>query len=211
MAQWELSPAFMKVHRRLGNMIFYELKGRIHARKRPSKREKVSSAQAEVIDAFKKLISDWRCLEALIQESWRIAARSHPRHGSGYTLFMGTNLSYRRRGKPLELSRPLGALPLPRFRARSGASPGEIRCEFACADHPSSNGRLFVYTQKRGNGLAVGELARVDSCPVTDSSLTIRGLEPGCEYFVYAVAAGTAYLESKSVSSSCCAVCRTAI
>jgi len=210
MAQWELSPAFMKVRRRLGNMVFYELKGEIHARKRPSKREKDSPAQAEVISTFKKLIGDWRCLDSVIQESWRAAARSQPRHGSGYTLFMGTNLSHRRRGEPLELSKTLGQSPLLYFRARLGHAPGEIRCEFAFADPPAGR-HLSFYIQKREDGFASGELARIEAGMETASPFTLSGLEPGGEYFIYAAVTEKAYSESLMVSSSRCAVCRTAI
>lgn len=209
MAQWELSPAFMKVQRRLGNMVFYELKGRIHARKRPERRKKDSPAQAEVIEAFKKLIGDWRCLDGLMRESWRAAARAHPKHGSGYTLFMGTNLPHRRRGEPLELSMTMGEDTPPRFLARPGHAPGEILCEFACADSPAGRHMSF-FIQKREDGLPSGELARIEGGMETGSPFTLGGLDPCCEYFVYAVVTGKAYTESSTVSASQCAICRAA-
>lgn len=209
MAQWELSPAFMSVRKRLGNMVFYNRNGEIHARKRPERRKRDSPAQAEVIDTFKRLIGDWRCLDGVMRESWRAAAGNQKKHGSGYTLFMGANVPRRRRGEPLELSRPLGQMPLQHFFVHPGDAPGEIVCEFALSNTDTCRYVSF-FTQKRENGLAVGELTRIDKCPDSASPCTLGGLEPGCEYYVYAVVTENAYLESKSVSPSRGAVCKAA-
>ena len=70
-AKWELSPAFTRVRKKLGNMVYYDIDGEIHARKLPSKPETVSPAQSSTSASFKKVSGDWKYLTGVIQDSWK--------------------------------------------------------------------------------------------------------------------------------------------
>lgn len=109
MAEWELSPAFTKVRKIVGNMVFYGIDGMPSARGRPSKHEKKSTAQNEVKAAFGKVGGKWMHLEVIIQSSWDAIADRKKRK-TGYSLFVGTNTTPSRKSEPLTLSRSLGEL-----------------------------------------------------------------------------------------------------
>ncbi len=198
MAEWELSPAFTKVRKRLGNMVFYEIDGIPRARKRPSRREKNSPAQDEVNTAFGKVGGDWKYLEGIIQASWDAIADRKKRK-TGYSLFVGANTTPQRKGEPLALSRPLGEQPLAGFRAQPGNAAGEINCEFAWSA-ANAGKHVTFFIQKKEKGLAAGEIVRVDGGADPVSPYTLNGFEPGSEYFVYALVTDRAYGEAQTVS-----------
>ncbi len=200
MAKWKLSPAFTEVHETLGNMVFYDIDGTTHARSRPSEREITSPVQLEVNHAFASVARDWKYLKGVIQDSWGAVSDTKKRR-SGYTLFIGANVPLQKKSDPIELSRPLGELPLASFNARAGSAPGEIACEFSLG--PANAGRhVTFFTQRKENGHAGGEIARVDGGADAASPYTLKNLEPGGEYYVYAVVTDKAYAEAKTVSLS---------
>ncbi len=179
-------------------MVFYEIDGIPRARKRPSRREKNSPAQDEVNTAFGKVGGDCKYLEGIVQSS-REAIADRKKRKTGYSLFMGANTTLQRKGEPLALSRPLGEQPLAGFRALPGSSSGEINCEFAWSASQAGKHVTF-FIQKKENGLAAGEIVRVDGGAGPVSPYTLNGLEPGAEYFVYALVTDRAYGEAQTVS-----------
>ncbi len=208
MAEWELSPAFMKVRKKLGNMVFYAKNGEILARKLPAKREQNSQAQDEITAAFTQVGYDWKYLAGVIQNSWDEAAKS--KKGIGYTCFVGANITLQREGNALDLSRSLGQLPLSGFKAQTGSAAGEIVCEFAWGT-ANAGKHVTFFIQKRENNLATGDIVRVDGGADPVSPYTLSGLEPGVEYFAYAVVTEKAYAEATTVSIARSAICTAGV
>lgn len=198
MAKWELSPAFTRVRKKLGNMVYYDIDGEIHARKLPSKPETVSPAQSSTRASFKKVSGDWKYLTGVIQDSWK-SIENRKKRRSAYDLFLGANITPQRNGKALTLTQPYGQPPLSGFTAQAGSSSGEIDCEFTWSTgHAGKHVTFFV--QKKEDGLAAGEIIRFDAGADPSSPFTLEHLEAGGEYFIYAVVTESAYEDSHTVS-----------
>jgi len=200
MAQFDMNPAFERVRKRLGNIVFYTSEGDVFARRRPGKRSASTPAQEEIQAAFKKLAGDWKFLEGIIQESWNLAAKNRKRL-QGYAAFLGANVTSQRGGVPLELSKSMGVTALAGFNASTGTTAGEIVCSFT-TNAPDTTKPVTIFYQKKVNGSADGPIVRTEVPPGHNSSVTITGLAAGAEYQLYAVVTDRAFDEAERVSAS---------
>lgn len=208
MADFELSPAFTSVRKKLGNMVFYNLEGEIFARKLPKKKTKTSPGQDRITGTFSAVSGYWKYLDGIIQVSWNFHAKKKKRL-RGYSAFIGANMSRSLNGRPLELSRPLGEKGLVSFCARTGCVPGEIICEFL--KHFQDADRFVTFfIQKKVHVPDIDEIKRIDTPAGTASPYSINGCEPGCEYFIYAVVTDRTYAEAETVSASQISMCAAA-
>ena len=88
--------------------------------------------QEKVRKAFSTLVADWSYLAGIISDSWNLHTKNP--NASGYNAFIGSNVSRRRNGEPLELCKGTCGNKLMNFNALPGAGAGEIICEFLPAD-----------------------------------------------------------------------------
>jgi len=153
--------------------------------------------QIEVRLAFKTLVNDWKYLSGVIHNSWK--SYDDDSNASGYNNFMGANVSHRRAGEPVEISREFGEEPLMSFTATPGTDAGEITCEFL----PVDEGRhITLFVRKVTDPGVKAPITRYDTGAETASPFTITGLEQGVEYCVYAVVTNARYDQAISVSQS---------
>lgn len=226
MAEFELSPAFEKVRRKLGNMIFYVSEGDVFARKRGGKQNGATPAQEVVREAFTELAGSWKYLEGIVQDSWNAAAKRKKRL-KGYSAFLGANIDRQRKARPLELAKSFGEKALVSFGAQAGAASGTIDCSFV-KNASDADKYVTIFHQKKANaanggagtdatggddadgfdGDAGNEIVRVECGNDGASPVTVSGLEPGAEYFLYAVVTDSAYGEATAVSMARAALCR---
>lgn len=204
MANWELSPAFQSVNKKLGNMVFYNIDGTTFARRRPVKRSASSAAQESVTGSFKKLSASWRYLDGIVQASWNTQANKKKRI-SAYSAFIGANINRHRNGEPLGISIPAGENGLVSLTARPGSSAGEIICEFT-KNVGDADKFVTFFRQKKTNGSADPAITRIETGAGILSPFTITGCESGSEYFIYAVLTDKAYIEAGTVSAASAAL-----
>lgn len=209
MASFELSPAFINVRKKLGNMVFYNYEGEVFARKTPKKRSKNSTAQDEINSSFSILSVYWKYLGGIIQESWNIHARKKKRV-RGFAAFIGANVTRQRNGEPLELSKITGESGLASFNAYPGAASGEITCEFTKYIQDTDKSVTF-FSQKKAFDQSLNEIVRFETQAGASSPFTITGCKPGCEYYIYAVVTDKEYAEAETVSAARYAECDAAL
>lgn len=176
MASFELSPAFINVRKKLGNMVFYNLEGDVFARKIPKKRSKNTTAQDEINSSFSILSVYWKYLGGIIQESWNIHARKKKRL-RGFASFIGANVTRQRNGVPLELSKITGESGLASFSSYTGAASGEIICEFTKYIQDSDKFVTF-FRQKKAVDQGLNEITRVETQAGASSPFTIQVVNP---------------------------------
>jgi hypothetical protein len=194
--------AFKGFSNNIDGLIYYERKGKVYVRLYTPQKDPATRGQLAVRKAFKRLIVTLKETGGVIQEGWKRHAQKSDM--AAHTSFIGSNARLQRDGLPLNLGIAYGEKPLENFSAEAGSAPGEIRVNFT----PVNSGRhVAFFTQKKENGTADGPMVRVDGGANTVAPYTIKGLEAGMNYFVYAVVTDTAYSEATSVSESCGALC----
>lgn len=162
-------------------------------RKRSSRTER----QEEIRRAFSTVVEDWKYVGGIISDSWVNYTKGTK--ASGYNAFVGANVTRRRAGDPLELSKDMGCDMLINFTAAPGSLAGEIICEFLSAE----NGRHITFFVRREMEPGVKScISRHDADADAASPFTISGLESGAKYYVYAVVTDAQYDKALMVSSS---------
>lgn len=205
MAHWELNPAFSNVRKKVGNMVFYKVNGRLYSRKAPGKRANTTPAQELVKQSFIAVSSCWKNLDGIVQQSWRSWAKERT-YITGRAGFLGANISRHKNGEPLELSKNLGENGFVSFTAKSGTMQGEIICEFTLNRSDSSK-HVTVFRQKIINGLGSDQITRIEIPADTASPFIVTGCEPGCGYFIYGVITDKEYKDARSISSAESVIC----
>ncbi len=204
MSTIRLSSMLRDARKKMGDVVYSKWKGINYTRglSRPS--GEPTEKQKSVRHAFGKLVKDWKQMNGVMHRSW--AAYAGNKNLTGFNAFMGANAVLQKSGKPLELFSEMGVEPLMNFSASPGPAPGEIQCSFLHSEGPPGKHVTF-FTQKKENGTADGKFRRYDGGAGTPSPFTVTGLEPGMEYFVYAVATEAAYPEATACSASESALC----
>jgi len=160
-----------------------------------------SPKQMEVRQAFSSVVADWKYLKGIIRESWDIMAEG--RRGTGYSTFIGENISRRRAGEPLMLCPGNGEELVMNLTAVPDAAPGGIVCMFLSAE-PGCH--VTFFTRQEAEPGKKGIITRHDAGADPCSPFTIKGLEPGAKYNVWAVVTDSVYEEAVTVSASVSAV-----
>lgn len=185
----------------IDGFVYYERDGRAMVRpyRKPSDPKTVK--QRRVRAAFLAISETWKQVDGILRESWRLEGRKTKI--SGFNAFLGKNANLQRAGEPLKLcTGSNGTAPVADLAAAPGANAGEIQVSFT----PVNGGHhLSVFTQKKETDMARGPLARHDAGENAASPYTVRGLEPGQTYHVYAVVTDAAYADATEVSASAAA------
>lgn len=198
MSQFELNPMFLRMRKSIGDMVIYERDGQLYTRVKGRKTGRNSPAQIAVNEAFARLSSDWSTAGPLMNSGWYILGDR--KKLNGYNLFMKMNFKNEREGRPIDLFQPMNGMPSPVISASPG-SAGEI--ELSCVMPEGSTGRFMnFFFKKRVNGVSDGLIKRYSPDAPGAQVYRLSGLEPGAEYFVYAVLTDAAYNVAKDVSAS---------
>jgi len=152
--------------------------------------------------AYIKLVEDWHMVGGVQHESW--SGSSAGTEGRGRRGFIAANMKRQMKGEPLELFRPYRERSVLRIESGPGSRPGEMAISFA--ERLPRGKHLTLFTQRINGCIASGLFLRHDCGDDQKSCIMLDGLEPGTEYYIYAVASDRAYDEATSVSAS--AVCR---
>lgn len=203
MAEVDLNPVFEGFSNKIGDLVFFVKEGETFVRRIGKKTTPLSVNQIEVQKAFSVLVSIWRQRKSIMQRSWDENVKEA--RVSGYNDFIGKNVSTQRSGEPITLFRELGHDKLIMFSAEPGGA-GEITCAFTKPEG-FEDSHATIFTQKVIAGLGANEITKHDVGNAGDS-FTIAELEPGSEYFVYAVltdnelGAATIVSESAAIRSN---------
>ncbi|TAL39063.1 MAG: hypothetical protein EPN93_03030 [Spirochaetes bacterium] len=184
-------------HGRMKDVVFKTRNGRSTMYQYEKHTQDLTANQEKVRKAFVKLVDDWKQLSPLVRKSWD--GHGENPNASGYNIFIGDNSPRQMAAEPLRLSRKLGEERLADFKATPGGAAGQISCGFA----PVNGDRhLAFFVQEKANGVATGSLERHDGGANCASPFIVTGLNPGMEYFVYALVTDKAYHEAMLVSES---------
>lgn len=198
MSQFDLNPMFHRMKNSLGNVVIYERDGQLFTRVKPKKKSGATAGQKEIHTTFASLSSDWSSAGTLMNSSWYTHAEKKKQHA--YNLYMKTNFKKAREQKAIELFKPLGEIMSPAISAAPGAA-GEIVCTYTIPE--TENGRfIHFFTKRKNDGDGENIIKRYSVAGTGSSAHTITNLEPGSEYFIYAVLTDQNYTEATMVSAS---------
>lgn len=198
MSEIELNPMFLRMRKSMGGIVIYEKNGKLMARVKGRRKTPPTEAQAEVSSAFSRVASYWEPMQGILQLSW--FSSGNKKKMNGYNLFIRENFSKERDGEPITLAKSFGDIDKPVISAAPGGS-GEIVVSYSIS--PSETGmKLHLFIKKRTDGLSSGDLIRYSVNRESVSPYTISKLEPGSEYFIYAVLTDWDYSASTQVSAS---------
>jgi hypothetical protein len=155
--------------------------------------------QAEVRSAFSLLVTAWKIMGRLMQASWNLFSTGQ--NMTGRNAFIGANVTRVIAGEALELFKPMGEEPPASFSAQAGAAAGGITCSFTLPPG-SVDKHLFIFTQLKDSGKGTGDIKRYEAGVNPASPFEIEGLEPGAEYFVYALLADDEYANAVKASEA---------
>ncbi len=189
--------AFPEYSATIQGITYYIRNGKTHARKTTQPSNPNTPRQRLVREAFTTAIAVWKTLDEAIRAPWIMEAGK--RKISGYNLFIGKNVPLLKSGRPMIISLEYGMQP-PASISAEGAASGEISCTVTRPEGDSSSHvTVFAVPVDRAENEAASHKAHI--LP-ENSSVTITGLVPGVQYFVYALTSDREYSEALSVSRS---------
>ena len=198
MADVKLNPVFEAFRKQIGNLVFFELNGKTHVRRKGIIRNPKSPEQVEVRSSLSELVTDWSSLNGMMHTGWQLWAAKKKMKGNN--AYVSENFEKQRNSEPVELFKPVGSITLNAFTAAPGAA-GEITCTFEITG--GSTGRfIHFFTKRRDTGMQREGFAMHSSAESPVSPFTITGLVQGAEYYVYAAVTDSAYDTAKEVSAS---------
>ena len=185
-----------EISRNIDGFVYYMRNGKTYIRKYTKARDVNSPAQQAVREAFSRVIAIWKKNRGLMRSTWELFGKK--KELSGYAAFIGANANALRFGKPLSLFKEMGIEDEPENFAATAGGTGEIVCSF---EGDANGHHLTLFTQRKENGVADGKIRRFDAGSGI-SSFTLKGLEPGMEYFVYGLFTDAPYAEATLASAS---------
>jgi len=203
MADVKLNPVFEAFKKQIGDLVFYQLNGKTHVRRKGSPKNPKTPEQLLVRNSLSELVRDWSSMNGIMHLGWQAWASKKKMKGNN--AYSSENFEKQRSGEPVELFKQVGTLKLSSFSALPGQS-GEITCSFEITG--GNAGRYInFFTKRRDNG-ALGEGFTIHSSAVSpESPFTINGLIPDAEYFVYAAVTNSEYDNATEVSASRGVIC----
>jgi hypothetical protein len=199
MATVKLSILLSDMRNRLGNVVFSKWKKTNYVRQYVTYSRGSTPKQAEVRSAFSLLVTVWKTMGRLMHASWNLF--SSGQNMTGRNAFIGANVTRVIAGEALELFKPMGEEPPASFSAQAGAAAGGITCSFTLPPG-SVDKHLFIFTQLKDSGKGTGDIKRYEAGVNPASPFEIEGLEPGAEYFVYALLADDEYANAVKASEA---------
>ncbi|MFH0976970.1 MAG: hypothetical protein V1874_14400 [Spirochaetota bacterium] len=199
MAKVRLSTLVADVRNRLGNVVFSKWKDTNYVWEYTSYSRGNSEKQAEVRNCFALLVSVWKSMGQVMHSSWNEYSKNM--NMTGFNAFIKTNSALVLECEAMELFKSYGENEIVSIIAEGNASAGEIICSFSVPQ--SSTGRYVVFfVQKIMEGKVTDEIRTHEAGINPVSPFTISGLEPGGEYFVYAVITDGEYSSAVTASAS---------
>lgn len=189
-----------EISRNIDGFVYYMRNGKTYIRKYSKTPNANTPAQQAVREAFSRVIAIWKKNSGLLRTTWDLYGKK--KELTGFTAFIGANANLQRTGKPLVLFKEMGIENEPENFAAASGGAGEIVCSF---DGPANGHHLSVFAQRKENGVADGKVRRFDAGAGV-SSFTVKGLEPGLEYFVYGVFTDAPFAEATISSASASAI-----
>ncbi len=207
MADVKLNPVFESFAKQIGDLVFYTYNGKTHVRRKGNPGNPKTPGQVIVRNSLVELVTDWSNTNGVLHEGWKQWAGK--RKMKGNNAFVSQNFEKQRAGQPVELFKPVGDLKLLEFSATEGGS-GSLECTFNIKGGGADK-YLYIFTKKRTESFADGELVMhsVGEQPV--SPCTVTGLEPGAGYCVYAAVTNGEYSAATEVSASIGVIARAGI
>ncbi len=203
MADVRLNPVFEAFKKQIGDLVFYELNGKTHVRRKGTPKNPKTPEQVLVRNSLSELVRDWSSMNGIMHLGWQAWASKKKMKGNN--AYSSENFEKQRAGEPVELFKPVGSLKLSSFSALPGQS-SEITCSFEITG--GSSGRFINFFTKRRDSETEHEGFTMHSSAASpESPFTINGLIPGAEYFVYAVATNAEYDNATEVSASRGVIC----
>jgi hypothetical protein len=199
MATVKLSTLVSDVRNRLGNVVFSKWKDTNYVREYTSYSRGSSDRQVEVRSAFALLVSVWKTMGLAMHNSWNTYA--YGMNMTGFNAFIKVNSKLVLEGNALELFKSTGEDASAAVSAVLNPSSGEIICQFSFSTVAPERHVIF-FTQKIEDGKGTGTISMHEAGINPVSPFTISSLEPGVEYFVYAVVMDSDYATAENVSSS---------
>ena len=199
MAQVKLNPVFEGFSRQVGDLVFYNRKGKtIVRRKATNRHDPKSEAQQKVRNAFARVVEIWSSLKGVAHVSWEEHTKGED--FTGYNAFIGENSTRYRKAIPLELTKAMGLEAPAEFTALPGKK-GEISCTFN-ADGFTGDEYVTIFSQVKEVKEDSEIFVNHGSEAVTEEPRNITGLEGDKEYFIYAVVTEKPWKEASLVSKS---------
>ncbi|MBN2403110.1 MAG: hypothetical protein JXN64_12010 [Spirochaetes bacterium] len=199
MAKVRLSTLVADVRNRLGNVVFSKWKDTNYVREYTNYSRGNSERQVEIRNAFALLVSIWKNMANAMHASWNSYAKDM--NMTGFNAFIKANSARVLDGEALELFKKSGVDELLTVSVEGNASAGEIVCSLSLPEN--SGARYIVFFVQRILDENVTDDIRTYKADLNPASqFTITGLEPGAEYFVYAILANSEYASAEGVSAS---------
>lgn len=199
MAKVRLSTLVADVRNRLGNVVFSKWKATNYVREYTTYSRGNSEKQAEIRNGFALLVSVWKSMGQVMHNSWNAYVQGM--NMTGFNAFIKANSARVAECEALELFKSYGENDLVSISAEGNASAGEIVCSFSMPQ--SSIGRYVVFfVQKITDGKVTDEIRTIEAGVNPSSPFRISGLEPGAEYFVYAIITDNMYSSAATASAS---------
>ena len=195
-------PSYIKGSQgRMKDMIISKWKGIVYMRHNYKSQRPPTEKQVYIRSAFSSLVSDWKYFGGIISTSWRLLTED--RNLSGYNAFIGSNLTHRRAGKPIQICPGTGEEILMNFTAVPGREQGKIMCSFL---PPESSCHVTFFARNETLREKQPVIIRFDAGADTLSPFILTGLQSGALYSIYAVVTDAAYARAETVSPSVAAM-----
>jgi len=199
MAKAELSVLLSDLRNRIGNVVFSKWRDTNYVKEYKVYSGEPTAKQLEVRNAFSLLVSIWKHMGQLHQRAWDVY--SSDKNMTSLNAFIGVNSKHVLGNEALELFKPMGEDALLSLNADYDPPTGEIVCSFAHAESLADKHVIF-FTQRVIEGKVTNEVFIHEAGLNPASPFSITGLEPGAEYYVYAIVTDSDYANAALVSSA---------
>lgn len=198
MADVKINPVFEGFSKKIGDLVFFQVDGKTFVKRKGNPGNPKSMKQMNVRNSLSELVSDWASLPGIMHQGWKELGKKKKMKGNN--LFVSENFRKQITGQPIQLFSPVGNMKLAAFTASQGG-PGEIIC--SCSVDGAVDGiHVSLFSKKRSDGMAAGEIVSYNGGADPSLPYTITGLEPGVEYYIYAVVTDGEYSTATVVSAS---------
>ncbi|GEM_PF-1944152 len=203
MANFNLNPVFTGVRQSIGEITFYQYKGKTLTRTKSGKPFRYTEKRTEQIKAFSETVNIWKKLPLPVQSTWETFAEK--KDSRGFNLFMKSNIQRVRALEAVVLT-PESNIPSVSSFSLKLNEDGKVQADFALPQEAQSLLLTLVFRETGPQPIENRAFRIKELKTNSQSPAVIEELISGKTYEIHAVLSSDEFSKSKVFSESVSAV-----